>query len=234
MKKHHYVYIITNIKASTNKKYYIGVRTSICYPEDDHNYWGSCKDLSNDIINIGIDNFIKEILSTWPSRNTALNEEIRLHKLHNVSNNQLYYNNANQLSNGFDTTGKVAIIDIRDNVRKIVTKEEFYSHDYYVSIMKNRKFTDKAKASYSKCNSGPGNPKALKITIYDENNNLQYIFQGTFWKDVKKLGYPKDAFINSYRNNGTPIYQTNCGKGKARQRGYEKYIGWRAIMENIK
>ena len=41
------------------------------------------------------------------------------------------------------------------------------------------------------------------------------------------------AFQDSYRNNGKKLYQTPQGLGKAKQRGYEKYIGWYAIKEII-
>ena len=97
----HYTYLITN---RTNDMKYIGVRSCDCNPVDD-NYWGSSKYLTEAISNDGIDNFSKEVLKVWPTRDEAVAHEIKLHKKHNVGVNDKFYNKAIQKSVGFDTTG---------------------------------------------------------------------------------------------------------------------------------
>ena len=69
----------------------------------------------------------------------------------------------------------------------------------------------------------------LFYSNFDNDDKLQYEFDGTFWTSAKKMGLPSDAFIDSYRNNGKKLYQTPMGKGKAKQRGFEKFIGWYAV-----
>ena len=72
---------------------YIGVRSCKCNIEED-NYHGSSKYLPNEI-------GCKEILSTHESRQNAMNEEIRLHALYNVKDNNLFYNQCNSVSTKF-------------------------------------------------------------------------------------------------------------------------------------
>lgn len=64
--KPHYVYKIININPTDSRKYYIGVRTAENgNPQDDLNYWSSSKYLKEAIKELGLENFYKEILSTW-------------------------------------------------------------------------------------------------------------------------------------------------------------------------
>ena len=97
---HNYTYLITNI---TNNMKYIGARSCACLPEDDP-YTGSSKSLTAIMVE-NSDQFIKEILSDFPTRILAVSEEIRLHNLYDVAVNPEYYNKSKQTSIGFDTTG---------------------------------------------------------------------------------------------------------------------------------
>ena len=97
-----YVYLITNI---TNDIKYIGVRSCRCDPIDDINYWSSSKYVKEAITEHGINNFTKSIIVVFDTREEAVNEEIRLHKLYDVAINENYYNKAIQTSTSFDTSG---------------------------------------------------------------------------------------------------------------------------------
>ena len=83
---------------------YIGVRSCKCNPNED-NYWSSSKYLKEDIVNIGVNNFEKQILKVWPSRKQAMEHEIELHEKYNVGQNLNFYNKSKQTSTSFDTTG---------------------------------------------------------------------------------------------------------------------------------
>lgn len=106
MKKYHYTYLITNILS--NKKY-IGVRSSDIDPIHDlgFKYFSSSSD--SDFINeqlITPINFKYDIINIFDNRTDALQDEITLHKMYDVKNNQMFYNLQNQTSNGIDFTGK--------------------------------------------------------------------------------------------------------------------------------
>lgn len=95
---YHYVYEITNIISGRK---YIGCRSCAVDPVEDIGYMGSSKYLKEDIDNIGLDKFTKEILSTFGSRSEAIAEEIRLHNHFDVAVNELYYNRSKQTSTKF-------------------------------------------------------------------------------------------------------------------------------------
>jgi hypothetical protein len=98
--------------------------------------------------------------------------------------------------------------------------------------MKGRIYTTKALESYAQMGQnqkGTNNPNAKTIKFFNSDNKLVIEVIGGFESTCKKMGMPMTAFQNSYRNNGKKLYQIPQGLGKAKQRGYEKYIGWYAI-----
>lgn len=102
----HYVYKITNINPTDTRHFYIGVRTAKNKSaEEDISYFGSSIPLDEAIEAEGANNFIKEILSVWNTRKEASLEEIRLHNIHDVAVNELYYNLAKATSTGFSRAG---------------------------------------------------------------------------------------------------------------------------------
>ena len=113
--KNHYVYEITY---NTGKKY-IGVRSCRCSIEED-TYMGSPFHLPKEAV-IGC----KEILSIHKTRELAMQEEIRLHKLYNVKDNSDFYNQCNATSTKFQLS-KEAILKSAET-RKGRTKE---THEY--------------------------------------------------------------------------------------------------------
>ena len=84
--KYHYIYLITNI--ITNKKY-IGVHSTNNLNDG---YMGSSKSLKKDIKLLGKQNFVKEILETFPSRELAEGREKQLVTKKEVMSD-VYYNN---------------------------------------------------------------------------------------------------------------------------------------------
>lgn len=137
--KLHYIYKITNLNPTDSRKYYIGVRsTNHKSPEADSKYMSSSTCLKKEIRQYGKDNFFKEILSIWETRDLANLEEIRLHTLYNVSSNPEYYNISNATTSGFCTFGQITVIDSRDGKTKNVSKEDFDRYDYYTSTTKGK------------------------------------------------------------------------------------------------
>ena len=125
MKKYHYVYRITNLKPFDERKYYIGVRSSICLPEQDTDYMSSSKSLKKIILEQPKENFKKEILTIWKNREEAVAEEIRLHNNFDVGNNRIFYNKAKQtsVSFSFDPSGLKKSKEHRKNLSKAILKK---------------------------------------------------------------------------------------------------------------
>ncbi len=90
--KYHYTYLITNLNPTTEEKYYIGVHSCDCLPEDDINYMGSSYYLGEAIKNEGIEIFEKIIIREFNSRDKAEIHENLLHIEHEVVTNILFYN----------------------------------------------------------------------------------------------------------------------------------------------
>ena len=100
MNTYHYTYLITDLLPVSEKRYYIGVRSCECDPEEDAYMSSSAalKEIDNKQLN-------KTVIQQWDSREEAVAHEIFLHEQHDVKTNPMFYNQANQLSNGFDRTG---------------------------------------------------------------------------------------------------------------------------------
>jgi len=138
MKKYNYVYKIINHNPQDQRKYYIGVRSSKLKPSDDTKYWSSSKYIKQAIKEYGQENFTKEILSIWESREEAMLEEIRLHKKYNVSSDPIFYNKANSKSTGFSPEGRVVVKNKSTNSYESVTSEEYFNNkDLYENNFSN-------------------------------------------------------------------------------------------------
>ena len=81
----------------------------------------------------------------------------------------------------------------------------------------------------SKNSTGTSNGMALEIQFFNNNDEYQFSTHGNFLSFCKNNNMPTPSFQKSYRNNGMKLYQTPQGIGKAKQRGFEKYIGWYAL-----
>jgi hypothetical protein len=96
----HYTYFLTSKEPFNGMKYYIGVRSCKVNPEEDK-YLSSSKVIKRN--KIAVD---KHILSTWDTRQEAVNHEILLHDCFDVAANPEFFNQATQTAVGFDTSGK--------------------------------------------------------------------------------------------------------------------------------
>ena len=74
------------------------------------------------------------------------------------------------------------------------------------------------------------NPAAIKVNIFDSNNNLKFICNGNFDYVCKENGLPSKALRKSYYNNGKPIYQGKTIKKEVLNKNKE-FIGWFAIKQ---
>lgn len=139
MKNIHYVYKITNNNPSDTRKYYIGVRTAKgCDPLQDEQYMGSSPHLNKEIKKNGLEQFSKEILSTWKTRELANLEESRLHHELMVCTNPEFYNMMNSGPNGVNTLGFVSAIDKISGNYVSITKKEFEENKHLVGIVKGK------------------------------------------------------------------------------------------------
>lgn len=133
---YHYVYRITN-NIGKIKKYYIGVRSCKCLPEDD-SYMGSSKVLSSDIESMGKHNFKKEIICVLSDRESAMDLECKLLTEYDAMHNIEWYNLTNGNANSYHTVGTVTAKKIGENKYKQVSMEEYYTnHDNYTHAIKN-------------------------------------------------------------------------------------------------
>ena len=147
-KKYHYVYRITNIK---ERMYYYGVRSCDCLPKEDIGikYWSSIK--KKEFIKDQKENpgdYKYKVIKIFSTRVEAVQHEIFLHKKFDVKLHEKFYNDANQTSTSFDTTGKVSCKDTRNNKQYSVSSDEFYANEFYIGV----------SSGISKDNSGSNNP----------------------------------------------------------------------------
>ena len=109
--KYHYTYRITNIKEGM---YYYGVHSCDCSPKEDIGvqYWSTSKrDGFVDHQKQNPEQYKYKVLKIFSTRVEAVEHEIFLHKKFDVKLHKKFYNDANQESNKFDTTGKANFID---------------------------------------------------------------------------------------------------------------------------
>lgn len=133
---YHYVYKITNLVPLDKRKYYIGVRSSECNPEEDINYWGSSLILKKEIEERGKNFFKKDILKIFDTRKEAFDEEILLHEKYNVSLNDEFYNLSKSRSNKYDAKGRVSVRDKFGNTCSLYRDDPRYLSGEYESVTK--------------------------------------------------------------------------------------------------
>lgn len=204
----HYVYKITNLNPKDEQQYYIGVRSCNCLPEEDIKYMGSSKYLTKAINEQGYENFKKEILSIWSTREEAVNEEIRLHNEYNVHINEIFYNRSKQSSTGWDTAGLTGEKSFRFGVKSSdETKEKIRQANIGKKLpleqkLKRRayKHTDEAKIKISKNhptgNKGVHNPMS-KIWLVSNPEKTEFIIDSGLVKFCKKHGL-KEHILKSF------------------------------------
>jgi len=206
--KIHYTYKITNLNPTDKRLYYIGVRsTTKSSPNLDTNYRSSSKYLKDAIKEIGHNNFSKEILSTWETRELAVLEEIRLHQEFDVAKNPLFYNKSKQTSTGFDTTGQVTVKNEYGNTFNVdINDTRYISGELkHISVGRKHKESSKIKMSQTKLNT-PEDEKAY-------TNNLRSLSAKKRFASMNSSEY--SHFCNSKKeewNKRTNESVTNATK----------------------
>lgn len=120
--KYHYTYRITNIK---ERMYYYGVHSCNCLPKEDIGvkYFSSSKNKFVKDQKENPQDYKYKIIKIFSTRVEAVEHEMFLHKKFDVKLHEKFYNNANQTSTGFDTTGKGNYVD--ENGKTIsISREE--------------------------------------------------------------------------------------------------------------
>jgi len=206
--KVHYVYKITNLNPTDERLYYIGVHSDKNPDPLNDGYMGSSKYLDEAMNLYGKENFKKEILSIWSTREEASFEEIRLHNEFDVAKNKLYYNKSKAKSTSFDTTGNntktnlVLVIDVRDNSTKQVTKELFNSDENYISFVKG------------------------KVNVIDTRDNIT--------KQVTKEDYRKFDYYKFHNCQKVTVLDKRDGETKQIEKSdYEKYDFYISCKQNM-
>ncbi len=86
------------------------------------------------------------------------------------------------------------------------------------------------KKKYSERLSGPDNPKAKIINIYNDKNKLMYSCNGNFKKICKEYNLPRHAFEQSYLNE-IKLF-TTFGSKNAVKKEYLQFTDWYAKIIN--
>lgn len=77
-------------------------------------------------------------------------------------------------------------------------------------------------------------PWVSNVKIFDNNNNLIFTIEKSFFKFCKENNLPGTLFQWSYKNDGKPIYQRMRGNNSDKiNPEFLKYKGWYAIKEYI-
>ncbi len=104
--KYHYTYRITNIK---ERMYYYGVHSCDCLPKEDIGikYWSTSK-RDGFIVHQkqNPEQYKYKVIKIFGTRVEAVEHEIFLHSKFDVKLHEKFYNDSNQTSTGFDTTGR--------------------------------------------------------------------------------------------------------------------------------
>lgn len=214
-KKIHYVYLITNL---INGKQYIGDRSCECFPEKDL-YFGSGVNIKKALKKYGRENFQKEILEVFNSREEAHKAEekyIKIYKTHFLNGG---YNIS--LKGGDSCNSKKSLIK-----RSLSQKGKKIPDDRKKRMSKTRKIKklalgcnngmfgkshsleSKYKMSITKKKIGSAkgkNNSQFDNTIYKFRNELSgEIFEGYKFDLANKIGSRSsdlNAIIKGYRNH---------------------------------
>ena len=190
MSKYHYTYLITNLKPSSDKKYYIGVRSCHCVPMMDVNYTGTSVPLEKDILNDGIENFEKIIIAEFSSRDAASAHENQLHLGHSAAKNPLFYNKKNGII-GFRATPESTLLQ-KETINNPIWKELIGKDQ----IKKHKETINSTAWKKSKGND------ALRKQIETVNNPI--------WKATKG----KEKVRKMLKTQSSTTWQETIGKEK--------------------
>lgn len=242
-KKYHYTYRITNIK---EKMHYYGVHSCDCLPKEDIGvkYWSTSK--RDGFINHQKQNpeqYKYKVIKIFNTRIEAVQHEIFLHAKFDVKLHNKFYNDSNQRSTGFDTSGKGNYIDEtgktilipREEALLRCLKGESAGRTYSDEVKsrmgdskKGSKRTDETKAKMSAWQKGLtleerwGEEKAKEVKEKCSKARKGKTYEEIFGDDAERLrNLRKEQFSKPQERNDCKI----CGKNvtnntlKRHQRG---------------
>ena len=136
----HYTYWIID---TVNRMYYHGVHSTHGDPADIRAYHGSSNRLNDAIRQYGIENFVKRINRTFPSRQEAEAWEAKVHRRLRVSENDRFYNILTGPITGYRTVGSRRNLtdEARQRMRlaKLGKKRGPYSEEHRRKISEAKK-----------------------------------------------------------------------------------------------
>jgi len=195
--KYHYTYKIVVDQPLDGRKYYFGVRSSKCKPEDDTKYHSSCRSLNRYLKQNPEVRYTKQILAYFFDRKSAVAHEVYLHKQYDVAKNPEFFNKARQTNTKFCTQG----ILTPKAVCRISDRKEMPIANYIQWC----KFEDDpeyaAEVSAKKSSSNKGKPKSKQHA-----KNIA--------KALKGFKRPKGCQTAHKNNNAKPanIYDANTNE----------------------
>lgn len=176
----HYVYRIERIQPLGTKKYYVGKRSGKLDDLNTLRYKTSSKKVST-IFNTN--EWKVKIIAVFKTAQDAIRFEAKYHWRLDVSRHHLFFNDANQSSDGgFDRTNLVTVIDNIEEIRKTITCDEYYSNrDRYTSISSiyvRAKTLDTNKNVFVTKEEFYNNPNLVGINknvihVYDNIDNIK-------------------------------------------------------------
>ena len=101
-----------------------------------------------------------------------------------------------------------------------VSTDEWKLNPLLEAESKGRKINDTSKYAHK----GKSNNAAIRINIYDNNNNLRYECHGDFSEVCVANNLPSSALATTYKNN-TIIYYGKYAINKAIKLGHNKFKG---------
>lgn len=195
---YHYTYLISY----TTGMYYIGVRSCSCLPSEDKNYLGSSKHTPDDLV------IEKRILKVFPSRELAVEHEIKWQNKMDIPLNPKFYNRAKQTSTKFDTSGiKLERTAEHNNKIKLALTGRIRSQAERDSMSKARKgkprnfrFSEEGKVQLSAMKTGKPN------TIEEYSFDARKKHYSSRTKDLTKYHWINDI-------TGQTAYETYVDMG---------------------
>lgn len=226
------VYKTTNL---INGKVYIGLHQTTD-PYD--SYLGSGKLIKKAIKKHGRENFKKEVLNIFTSREDMINMEIKLVNKDFINRSDTY--NLNEGGLGIASLSKENFSEAISKMKKtlkdknltevskkrINTMVKKYGQNIFKEI--GKKSSLKQKENYKNGYINP-NTNLNDINIYNNKNSIQYTCKREKLEEVCDLhNLPKRVIIKSLTNKGTPLYIYQNPQNKE----YVKYKGWYALYSN--
>lgn len=194
--KYHYTYRITNTKEGMH---YYGAHSCDCLPKEDIGvkYWSSTK--REGFVEHQKQNpeqYKYKIIKIFSTRVQAVEHEIFLHKKFDVKLHQKFYNDANQTSTNFDTTGKepwnkglnkeTSDIILKSSVKKTGYKHTDQAKEKIKKARVQQVITEEHKSNISKSNKGKINTEEHNLKIMLAKKDTIFINKDGKVKSIKE------------------------------------------------